>query len=112
MLAEGECLLIDGRERAVVEHLEKAKDAEVSECAVPTSIRRLGRAGDARCVGRVYGEGGEKGEKAPAKDDKKDNPERSLGELLVGWEGSTWIMIRLCLCVSSPGIAHLLDGII
>ena len=110
MLAEGNCLLVDGRERAFVEHLEEAKDAEVGECAVPAAIRWLGRAGDARCVGHVYREGGEKGEKAPAKDDKKDDPEGSLGELLVGGEGSTWIMVRLC--VPCPGIAHMLDGII
>jgi len=101
---------MDGRDRAFVEHLEEAKDAEVGEGAVPAAIRRLRRARDTGCVDHVYRKGGEKGEKGPAKDDKEDYPEGSLGELLVGREGSTGVVVGLCVCCS--GIARILYGIV
>ena len=109
MLAEGECLLVDCRECALVEHLEEAKDAEIGECAVPPSICRLGGAGDAGRVDHVYREGGDKSEKGPPEDDKEDDPERSLGELLVGGEHSARVVVWLCIPCS--GVARILDGI-
>jgi len=108
--AEGDCLLVDGGDLAVVEHLKEAKDAEVGEGAVPPAVRRLGRAGYAGSVDHVYWECSNKGEEGPAEDDKKDDPERSLGELLVGRECSTWVLAWLC--VSRSCVAHILDSII
>ena len=93
MPAKCKCLLVDGRDRAVVEHLKEAKDAEVGERAVPPAIRRLGRAGYTGHVGRVYRERSDKGKEAPAEDDKEDDPERSLGELLVGGKCSARIVV-------------------
>ena len=110
MLDEGERLLVDGRDRAFVEHLEEAKDAEVGERAVPAAIHRLGGAGDTGCVDHMYRKGNEKGEKGPAKDDKEDDPERTLGELLIGRERSARVMVWPR--VSGSGIARMLDSIV
>jgi len=111
MPAKGKCLLVDSRERTVVEHLEEAKDAEVGERAIPPAIRWLGRAGYAGRVDHVYRERNDKGEEAPAEDDKEDDPERSLGELLIGGERSARIVVWPCVsCLCVSGILYGIGG--